>query len=255
MPRHCTVCDHPDQPLIEEQLLSGQTLRDMARQWCLSKTALGRHKSEHLFGATQVVALHDSTKEQDVLDDHHTDDLLSRAEALLNGSEMILRRASEHGDARLALMGVKEVRGCIELLARMKIAVSSAGPAQPGPGVNSKPSSGLDAARWAVVCELLGDVLGRWHHLASTVAGGLLDLGLDDAAETVLKDVPETLRPPIRSAAEPRRSTSRKRPLTTDDLAAIVRAVLEELNGRDTVRYRIAARLGVIEADLAASTT
>ena len=252
MPRSCTVCEHPDQALIEEQLLSGQTLRDMARQWCLSKTAIGRHKSEHLYKATEVVGPHNFTKEQLPTDHHHTNDLFSRAEALLNGSEVILQRASEHGDARLALMGVKEVRGCIELLARMRVAASSVDPTQTNPAVGSNTHGGLDAARWTVVCQLLGDVLGRWHHLALTVAGGLGDLGLDDAAATVLKDVPESLRPSNRGTASAERSRVPSRPLTTNDFGAIVGAVLDELNGHDTVRNRIAARLRVIEAELTA---
>ncbi len=251
MARHCTVCKHPDQSLIDEQLLSGQTLRDMARQWCLSKTALGRHKTEHLRPATQAVELHNFPNEQRSAGAHQTGDLFSRAEDLLNGSEVILQQASEHGDARLALMGVKEVRGCIELLARMKVAASSVDPTERDPGVSLSNRGGLDSARWAVVCQLLSDVLGRWHHLALTIAGGLCDLGLDDAAALILRDVPESLLPTDRPAADAEISKVPSRPLTTSDLAAIVGAVLEELRGHHTVRNRIAARLRVIEAELA----
>ncbi len=156
-------------------------------------------------------------------------DLFSRAEALLNGSEVILQRASEHGDARLALMGVKEVRGCIDLLARMRIAASSVDPDSALTRRRLQRLFRLDARQVDGVCELLGDVLGRWHHLALTVAGGLRDLGLDDAAATVLKDVPETLHRPGRAIAEVQRTTAPLRLLTTNDFSAIARAILEEL--------------------------
>jgi hypothetical protein len=196
------------------------------------------------------VELHSYKTEQRSTDNQQADDLFSRAEALLNGSEAIFQRASDSGNSRLALMGVKEVRGCIELLARMKIAASSVAPTAHDRGVGSNTRAGLDAARWAVVCQLLGDVLGHWHHLASTVASGLRDLGLDDAAATVLKDVAASLRPPDISSFLETLPQIPTRTLTTDDIAIIARVVLEELGDHPTIRDRMTARFRVIEAEL-----
>ena len=49
MPRTCTVCRHRDRHSIDQSLLAGQpSLRDIARQWGLSKDALHRHLRRHL---------------------------------------------------------------------------------------------------------------------------------------------------------------------------------------------------------------
>ena len=49
MPRTCTVCTHSEREGIEQSLLAGQpSLRDIARQWGLSKDALHRHLRRHM---------------------------------------------------------------------------------------------------------------------------------------------------------------------------------------------------------------
>jgi hypothetical protein len=47
MPRHCTICDHPSRDAIDQALVAGQSLRDIAGQYHLSKSALARHKERH----------------------------------------------------------------------------------------------------------------------------------------------------------------------------------------------------------------
>ena len=48
MPRRCSVCDHPDRLAIETLLLENAPLRDIARQFSLSKDAVARHKESHV---------------------------------------------------------------------------------------------------------------------------------------------------------------------------------------------------------------
>lgn len=236
-------------------MISGQTLRDTAQLWHLSKTALGRHKVEHV-GPTMESVLRNIEGTPQSSGDNHPRDLYSRAEALLLGSQEIFRQASEGGNARLALAGVREVRGCIELIARLTVA-SASGPAVPRPVIEDGHNQGLDSSRWRVVCDLLGDVLGRWYSLANTVAGGLRDLGLYDAAETVLRDVPETLRTRPEETAYLATDFPRwpSRALTTLDLSSIGEVLNQELARFDELRYRIRARFSVIEADLLAIST
>jgi hypothetical protein len=112
---------------------------------------------------------------------------------------------------------------------------------------------GLDAARWSLVCNLLRDLLGRWHDLANTVAGGMRDLGLYEASEVVLANVPESLQ--VRSTGTTVRGGGLPRvpdrPLTDNDLEAIARIINEELSGFPNARQAIRTRLAVIEADIA----
>jgi hypothetical protein len=48
MPRMCSVCTHPARIAIDDRLEAGQSLRDVAGQYLLSKSALDRHKAGHL---------------------------------------------------------------------------------------------------------------------------------------------------------------------------------------------------------------
>jgi hypothetical protein len=48
MGRSCTICLHPDRAAIDRSLVSGTSFRDLAGQWSVTKSALHRHKQEHL---------------------------------------------------------------------------------------------------------------------------------------------------------------------------------------------------------------
>jgi hypothetical protein len=47
MPRRCTICAHPTRDAIDQALVAGQSLRDIAGHYHLSKSALARHKDSH----------------------------------------------------------------------------------------------------------------------------------------------------------------------------------------------------------------
>jgi hypothetical protein len=49
LPRTCTICSHPEQVEIDKALVAAEeALRTIADRWTVSKTALIRHKAEHL---------------------------------------------------------------------------------------------------------------------------------------------------------------------------------------------------------------
>jgi hypothetical protein len=50
MGRSCTICLHPDRAAIDRALVSGTSFRDLAGQWSVTKSALHRHKTQHLPG-------------------------------------------------------------------------------------------------------------------------------------------------------------------------------------------------------------
>ena len=113
MSRSCTVCAHVNRDKIDEVLLAGQSLRDIAGQFLLSKSALERHKVDHL-PATLV-------KAQEVAEIVRADNLLDKAQGLYSKAQSILSAAEEAGDLRTALIGVREARGNLELLSKLLV--------------------------------------------------------------------------------------------------------------------------------------
>lgn len=48
MPRSCTICSHPQRAALETALRDETSLRDIARQYAVSKDGLARHKASHM---------------------------------------------------------------------------------------------------------------------------------------------------------------------------------------------------------------
>ncbi|MDI7277775.1 MAG: hypothetical protein QME94_17485 [Anaerolineae bacterium] len=112
MTRRCTICSHGSRIEIEEALLKGeQSFRTIAHRWCVSVDALKRHKKDHLPAAMTV-----AKAAQQVA---RADDLLAQAQSLQEKALALLAQAEADGDRKTALQGVREARGCLELLARL----------------------------------------------------------------------------------------------------------------------------------------
>src|SRR5689334_13503093 len=113
MPRPCTVCGHPSRDAIDRALVAPDAAnRAIARQFGLSKDAVARHRAEHLpqrlaRGAQAAQAA-------------QAVDLLAEVQALRRKAYGLLLKAEQMGDLRTALQGVREARGCLELLAEME---------------------------------------------------------------------------------------------------------------------------------------
>jgi hypothetical protein len=54
MARSCTVCSHPDHTAIADALAKGRSLREIAAQFGVSKTALHRHY-HHLLAVVETL--------------------------------------------------------------------------------------------------------------------------------------------------------------------------------------------------------
>jgi hypothetical protein len=111
MPRRCTVCDHAEREAIDKALLGGESNRRIATQYSLSEAAVRRHKADHLPARL--------TKAKAAEEVSAADDLLVQVRALRSKSLSILLAAERSGDLRTALLGIREARNCIELLAKM----------------------------------------------------------------------------------------------------------------------------------------
>jgi hypothetical protein len=111
VPRVCTVCSHPDVAGIDQALVAGGVNRRIAAQYGLTEASVRRHKEEHV-----PAKIAKAKKAQTVAD---ADDLLHQAGALRTKAMSLLLKAEAAGDYRTALAGIREARGCLELLARL----------------------------------------------------------------------------------------------------------------------------------------
>lgn len=120
VPMKCGVCVHPQVEDINRALLAGGTLRELAGRYGVTKSSLHRH-SAHL-PATLVLAkqAHEVAK---------ADTLLEQVASLQGRAMSIVTQAEQARDWRAALQGVKEARGCLELLARLQVEIARAGTA------------------------------------------------------------------------------------------------------------------------------
>ena len=111
MPRKCTVCEHPHVGEINSALLNGVSLRKIAKQFSVSDTALFRHKQHIPAGLVKAQEAQEIAK---------ADTLLAQVIALRDKALNILAKAEQAGDLRTALQGVREAKGCLELLAKLQ---------------------------------------------------------------------------------------------------------------------------------------
>jgi transposase-like protein len=111
MARRCSICDHQDRQDIDKQLVSGESIAGIARHFAVSEDALRRHSINHI-----PQALAQAKKASDAA---RAGDLLQQVINLRERAVSILSRAEESGDLRTALAGIREAKGCIELLAKI----------------------------------------------------------------------------------------------------------------------------------------
>ena len=111
MPRTCTVCSHPAREAIDEALVEGVAFPALAAKYGVSKDALSRHKAKHLPAKLVMARAAEEVAQADSLLDQ-VRDLQARAHRILD-------KAEDAGDLRTALGAIREVRGNLELLARL----------------------------------------------------------------------------------------------------------------------------------------
>ena len=157
MPRKCTVCEHEKVEEINRLLLEGVSLRDLAGRYSVSKTALHRHKDGHL--PAKLV------KAQEAREIAKADTLLDQVAGLRDKALSILAKAEQAGDLRTALQGVREAKGCLELLARLQ------GELQEQATVNI-----LINPQWLSLRTVILEVLDRYPEARQAVARALREV-------------------------------------------------------------------------------
>ncbi len=116
MPRVCTICTHPEKEAINAALIANEPFRHIAARYGTSTGALQRHKADDLPSIM--------VKSEEAREVAHADDLVWQIKQLRNKAIGILGKAETAGDLKTALMGVREARACIELLAEMEGEIS-----------------------------------------------------------------------------------------------------------------------------------
>ena len=116
MGRQCTVCAHVDLEEINKLLLSGTSLRDIAGQYDLSKTALARHKESHI---PELLL-----KSQEVKETLQADNLLDQIVYYESEARRFKELAESRGDLELALKAVDRALKCLDLFAKARGIIS-----------------------------------------------------------------------------------------------------------------------------------
>ncbi len=144
MGQRCTVCTHPERDAINRKLLNPSiSLAQAAEGYDLTRAAMDRHRRNHLKLSAELA--HEARNALTVVG--FASDLHKRAVAILDRAEAVL--SAEDASARsvqAAAASLREVRGSIELLARLVVTA----PPEPEPAGNSW----LDAALTEAVAAL-----------------------------------------------------------------------------------------------------
>jgi hypothetical protein len=107
MTRTCTVCNHKDIDEINRRLISGDSIVGIARVYAVSEDALWRHKEKHIS---------DLLSKSNDLKAELGNQTLAEIRSLKTRAMEILIQAQEAGDLKTALLGIREARGCLELV-------------------------------------------------------------------------------------------------------------------------------------------
>lgn len=111
MPRTCTICKHPNRTEIDTALLRSDSLRSIMARCSVSMGALMRHRDRHL----PVTLAHAKEARETEMGEN----LMATAQRLRARAMGILERAEAAGQLETALKAIREVRGILELLAKL----------------------------------------------------------------------------------------------------------------------------------------
>jgi hypothetical protein len=157
MPRPCTICAHYEVHSINVALVQREPYRALARQYSVSRDALRRHSCEHL-----PRLLVEACEE---LEAYEASSILARIERLERETLEQLEAAKDEGDRRVVLSAIREQRGNIELVARIRQLIDE----RPVTNIVLSPE-------WVRIRGAMMEALEPYQEARIAVAGRLLEL-------------------------------------------------------------------------------
>ena len=115
MPRSCPICEHEDLDEINAALASNERIRTIAERWSVRKTALMRHRNEHL-PVSAILAQEAEAEEAE--EDASANDLLDQLRYIQEQALATLEEAEEAEELSAALQAIGEVKGHLELMTK-----------------------------------------------------------------------------------------------------------------------------------------
>ncbi len=107
----CKTCQHPEINKINEQLISGVPVREVAKQHGLNHMSVNRHRENHL-PKTLV-------KAQALQEQSAADELLERVESIYDEAWKLVKKAESDGKYQPAVGALKEARNSLELIGKL----------------------------------------------------------------------------------------------------------------------------------------
>ncbi len=104
----CSVCEHPNRGEIDRAHVAGESLRDLAERFGRNKDTIAKHVKEHIPSAVRAAAAADAG-----------DTILNELQTLCGEAIRLQALAEKKKDFRTAMAGIRELRGLIELKARL----------------------------------------------------------------------------------------------------------------------------------------
>lgn len=108
----CSVCTHPNALDVDEALVAGETQAHVAKRYGLTAMSVSRHRRSHLSPALAAVQQRRERIGTSLSTSEKVEDLYLRASAILDTAE-------RGGQGSLALQAIRDLRGLIELLAKL----------------------------------------------------------------------------------------------------------------------------------------
>jgi hypothetical protein len=118
----CSVCDHPERDAIERALIGSVSVRDIAGRYGASRSAVGRHKLQHL--PAKLVKAKESAEVARVTESVRDEigqalDVIQQLKAINVACLEVLKKARTVGDDVTLLRSVDRIHRQIELQARL----------------------------------------------------------------------------------------------------------------------------------------
>jgi hypothetical protein len=168
MGRKSKIEAHPQSKTIIKQLASGEEYSTILHNFPqLTRFDLDYYVKNKL---PELLSKSDNLRAE--IEGERGDDTYAEVRKLKTQAVSILAEAQEAGDLKTALLGIREARGCLELMFKAEGRIK-----EQSINVNLQQVNVYDSPEWSKVGDILACRLAGYPELRSQIAGELLSLG------------------------------------------------------------------------------